>query len=87
MKIVITVLSISIALAIITGFYFKSQVDALIGDRIIGISILATSFILMPLFIFHRWRGKDIRNYMLTPENLKKMGQKGGFKEKDAENQ
>ncbi|SFU28568.1 hypothetical protein SAMN05216480_101380 [Pustulibacterium marinum] len=76
MKKVIVILFILILGAIIYGFYTKNYIDVAQGERIIGISILATSFILMPLFIYHRWKGKDIRNYMLTKENLDKMNQK-----------
>ena len=61
-----------ILLARIAGFIIKSN-QAVIGDRIIGITILFTSFIFMPLFIYHRWKDKKLSDYTLTAENLEKM--------------
>ena len=61
-----------ILLALIAGFIIKSN-QAVIGDRIIGITILFTSFIFMPLFIYHRWKDKKLSDYTLTAENLEKM--------------
>ncbi len=54
------------------GFYIKST-DEAIGDIVIGISILAGTFILMPLFIYHRWKKRNVKDYMLTKENIEKM--------------
>ena len=61
-----------ILLALITGFVIKSN-NPVIGDRIIGISILFSAFIFMPLFIYHRWKDKKLSDYTLTAENFEKM--------------
>lgn len=61
--------------AIGTGYYFKSQNDHLTGDRIIGLAVLSAAFILMPLFIFHRSKGKKLKDYTLTQENIEKMNE------------
>ena len=73
MSTIIKILAILIAIAIGTGFYFRIQDDLLLGDRIIGIAVLASAFILMPLFLYHRWKGKKLKDYTLSDENLKKM--------------
>ena len=73
MSTIIKILAILIAIAIGTGFYFRIQDDLLLGDRIIGIAVLASAFILMPLFLYHRWKGKNLKDYTLSEENLKKM--------------
>ncbi|WP_281755418.1 hypothetical protein [Neptunitalea chrysea] len=73
MKYIIIVIFISILGGFAYGSYVKISVDDVTGDRILGLSVLAMSFILMPLFIYHRWKGKDLRNYMLTKENMDKM--------------
>lgn len=62
-----------IVAAIAAGYYFKWNDDDLTGDRIIGIAVLTSAFVLMPLFIFHRSRGKKLKDYTLTQENLEKM--------------
>ena len=65
-----------ILLALITGFVIKSN-NPVIGDRIIGISILFSAFIFMPLFIYHRWKDKKLSDYTLTAENFEKMRKTG----------
>lgn len=70
---IIGVLAILIAIAIGTGFYFRMNEQVLLGDRIIGIAVLASAFLLMPLFLYHRWKGKNLKDYTLSDENLKKM--------------
>lgn len=70
---VIKILAILIGIAIGVGFYFRSNEDLVLGDRIIGIAVLASTFILLPLFLYHRWKGKRLQDYTLSDENLKKM--------------
>ncbi|RZS98992.1 hypothetical protein [Aquimarina brevivitae] len=73
MKYVIRILFIGILIMIATGYYYKNTNDHLTGDRWVGIGILVAAFVLMPLFIIHRWKGKRVEDYMLTKDNLKKM--------------
>lgn len=67
------ILGILILLAIGVGFYYRWQDNLLLGDRIIGLAVLASSFILLPLFLYHRWKDKNLKDYTLSEENLKKM--------------
>jgi hypothetical protein len=73
MNTIIKVLAILIALAIATGFYYHLNDDIILGDRIIGIAVLASTFILLPIFLYHRWKGKQLKDYTLSDENIKKM--------------
>ncbi len=73
MKFIIRILFIIIVLLVCVGYYFKNSGDHVFGDKLVGIGILAASFILMPIFIYHRWKNKNVKDYMLTEENLKKM--------------
>jgi len=34
---------------------------------------LTSAFLFLPLFLYHRWKGKRLEDYTLTEENLKKM--------------
>lgn len=77
MKLVLKILAIAIFLAIGVGFYFRLTDDVLLGDRIIGISVLVSAFILMPIFLYVRWKGKRLQDYTLSQENLKKMQDRG----------
>lgn len=72
------ILGIAILIAIAIGFYFRIvEEDIATGDKIIGIAVLSSSFVLMPIFLVVRWRGKKLEDYTLSPENMKKMRDKG----------
>ncbi|WP_103069805.1 hypothetical protein [Aquimarina sediminis] len=73
MKYIIRILFITIIILICIGYYFKNSGDHITGDKLVGIGILVSSFILMPIFIYHRWKNKKVKDYMLTEENLRKM--------------
>ncbi len=73
MKYVIKILFITIIILVSVGYYFKNTGDHLTGDKLVGVGILVASFILMPIFIYHRWKNKKVKDYMLTEENLNKM--------------
>lgn len=60
-----------------TGFYYRINGDFILGDRIIGLSVLAFAFILMPIFLVVRWRGKKLEDYTLSDNNMKRMKDKG----------
>ena len=66
-------LFISILISLASGIYFKNSVDAVIGERIIGFTVLTGTFIYLPLFLYHRWKDKRLKDYTLSEENLKKM--------------
>lgn len=69
MKYVILVLFILSFLSIIIGF----TVTIPYSQKLIGFGALGLFFIVFPLFSYYRWKDKDIKDYMITKENLKKM--------------
>ncbi|WP_299432874.1 hypothetical protein [uncultured Aquimarina sp.] len=73
MKYLIRILFIGVVVLVAVGYYHKNSGDHATGDKWVGIGILLASFILMPIFIYHRWKNKKVKDYMLTEENLKKM--------------
>lgn len=78
MKIFMKILGIAILIAVGVGFYFRIALEnELTGNRIIGVAVLTASFIFMPIFLAIRWRGKRLKDYTLSPENMKKMQEKG----------
>lgn len=81
MRTVLKILGILILAAIAVGFYFRQE-DVILGDRIIGLAVLTGAFILMPLFLYHRWKGKRLKDYTLSDENLKKMKDPDGWKKR-----
>lgn len=72
MKYIFYILILGIICGLCFGFYIKPE-DAKTGDLFIGLSIATLFFVLMPLFIYHRWKNKQVKDYMLTKENIEKM--------------
>ncbi|GGW89717.1 hypothetical protein [Salegentibacter mishustinae] len=77
MNTILKILGILILIAIGVGFYYRTFEDVLLGDQIIGLAVLVSAFILMPIFLYVRWKGKRLKDYTLTKENMDKMRDKG----------
>ncbi|SKB53944.1 hypothetical protein SAMN05660776_1769 [Salegentibacter holothuriorum] len=77
MNTVLKILGILILIAIGVGFYYRTFENVLLGDQIIGLAVLASAFILMPIFLYVRWKGKRLQDYTLTKENMDRMKDKG----------
>ena len=76
MKAFLIVLFLAIIVTLIFGFYIRPT-DPKTGEFCIGISIVGLFLIWMPLFIYHRWKNKDVKDYMLTKDNIEKMREEG----------
>ena len=64
--------------SIITGYLMDFENS----EQLIGFGVLGLFFIVFPLFSYYRWKDKDIKNYMLTKENLDKMREREGDKKR-----
>ena len=73
MKILVKILSYIVFIGLFFGIFSKELLGDRLGDVIIGVSVLVGTFIFMPLFLAHRWKGKKLKDYTLSDENLKKM--------------
>ena len=62
MKTALKVLLVVCLILIGAGTYLNLE-DSGSGEKFVGIGALIFAFILMPLFIFHRYRNKDLSNY------------------------
>ncbi len=60
--------------SICTGFLL----DVDYANKFIGFGVVGLFFIVFPLFSYYRWKDKDIKDYMLTKENLDKMREREG---------
>ncbi|MEX0312553.1 MAG: hypothetical protein AB3N18_00125 [Allomuricauda sp.] len=58
--------------SIIYGFSIKEEQTAL-GNKFIGAGTAGLFLVVMPLFLFKESKGKDMKDYMLTKENIEKM--------------
>lgn len=77
LKYIITLIVLLSFTSIIYGFRIKkdqpSTANKYIGSGTVGIFLVA-----MPLFLFKESMGKNMKDYMLTKENIKKMQAKEG---------
>jgi uncharacterized membrane protein YdjX (TVP38/TMEM64 family) len=62
MKFVLITILIIVVGTLTYGFYIKNTGDST-GEIIIGISVLAIAFVFMPLFIYHRYKNKNIKDF------------------------
>ena len=58
---------------LVRGYYLKELIEYKEGEKIIGLGVLFGAFIYLPIFLYHRWKNKNISDYMLTDDNMKKM--------------
>ena len=47
--------------------------DVFYSKKLVGFGVVSLFFIVFPLFSYHRWKGKNPKDYMLTKENIDKM--------------
>lgn len=68
-KVLIALILISIGFI---AFGYIQKYNDINGDKWIGIGILLITFVLIPLFLYSRFKNKEIRNRMLNFDLKKK---------------
>jgi hypothetical protein len=71
MKYIIIILFLLTFGSILTGYFMDSE-------KLIGFGVAGLFLIVFPLFSYYRWKDKDVKDYMLTKENLDKMRESEG---------
>jgi MFS-type transporter involved in bile tolerance (Atg22 family) len=69
MKYIIAVLTLVSLGSIIIGYLTDTQHS----QQLIGFGVVGLFIIVFPLFSYYRWKGKNLKDYLLTKENLDKM--------------
>lgn len=69
MKYLIIILTIAVITSIILGFTLNVDYS----EKLIGFGVAGLFLVVFPLFIYHRWKNRSLKDYMLTKENLDKM--------------
>jgi hypothetical protein len=54
------------------------MLDVEYSQKLIGFGVLGLFFIVFPLFSYYHWKDKNLKDYMLTKENLDKMREREG---------
>ena len=73
MKYLLRFLFLGILFSLTAGLYVNTTGNTLLGNKIIGFTVLTSAFIFMPLFLVHRWKGKKLKDYTISKENLEKL--------------
>lgn len=55
------------------SIFVGSVFDLEYSQKLIGFGVLGLFLLAFPLFAYYRWKDKDVRDYMLTKENIEKM--------------
>ncbi|QDO93009.1 hypothetical protein FNB79_03145 [Formosa sediminum] len=74
MKNLIIILTLLAFGSILSGFILNVS----FSEKLIGFGVVGLFLIVFPLFSYYRWKDKDVKDYMLTKENLNKMREKEG---------
>lgn len=69
MKYIILIAFVASFGSILCGFLL----DVDYSQKLIGFGVLGLFIVVFPLFTYYRWKDKDLKDYMLTKENLDKM--------------
>ncbi len=69
MKYLIAFLFLASIGSIIIGY----MVNADYSQKLIGFGVVGLFIIVFPLFSYYRWKDKNLKDYMITKENLEKM--------------
>ena len=72
MRIFLNVLFWSLTSFLVYGLYLKEKGTSDISEVLIGFSVLALSFLYLPLFLYHRYKEKDLSKYTFDFKKLKK---------------
>jgi hypothetical protein len=68
----IGLLAIGCLSAIVCGLIIQES-QPVAGNSYVGFGVLFLFLVAMPLFIFTEGKGKKVKDYMLTEENIRKM--------------
>lgn len=66
-------ITLIVFLASVTSIICGLIMDVDYSQKLIGFGVVGLFLIVFPLFSYYRWKGKDVKDYMLTKENLDKM--------------
>jgi hypothetical protein len=69
MKYLIVILFLICFGSILSGYFL----DVSCSEKLIGFGVVGLFLVVFPLFSYHRWKDKNVKDYMLTKENLDKM--------------
>ena len=79
MKNFLRIFFLALLISLILGFYIKTFVNVIVGNKIVGFTVLTATFIYMPIFLVYRWKGKRLKDYTFSKENMDKLNNNNLF--------
>ncbi len=73
MKNFLQIFFLALLISLILGFYIKTFENVTEGNKIVGFTVLTATFIYMPIFLVYRWKGKRLKDYTFSKENMDKL--------------
>ena len=58
MKYFLIILFLGLLISLAYGLFINSTGNTMLGNKIIGFTVLTAAFVFMPVFLVHRWKGK-----------------------------
>ena len=72
MRVFLNILFWSLIISLFYGLYLKEKEPSSLSEILIGFSVFVLSFLYLPIFLYHRYKGKDLSKYTLDNKKLKK---------------
>ena len=72
MKYIISILTFAVFTSILIGFFTENEYS----QKFIGFGVLGLFLVVIPMFSYYRWKDKDVKDYLITKENIDKMRDK-----------
>ena len=72
MRVFLNILFWSLASSLFLGLYLKERFANDISEILIGFSVFALSFFYLPIFLYYRYKGKDLSKYTFNYKKLRK---------------
>jgi hypothetical protein len=72
MKYIISILTMLAFTSIGIGLFTENEYS----QKFIGFGVLGLFLVVIPLFTYYRWKDKDVKDYLITKENIDKMRDK-----------
>ncbi|MCK5816339.1 MAG: hypothetical protein KAH07_10395 [Flavobacteriaceae bacterium] len=76
MKYILILLALASFGSIAIGYFAETQ----FSEKFIGFGVVGIFLIVIPLFSYHRWKDRSVKDYMITKENLDKMREQENIK-------
>ena len=72
MRVFLNILFWSLVSTLLFGLHLKGKSSSELSETLIGFSVFTLSFLYLPIFLYHRYKGKDLSKYTLDFKKLKK---------------